>query len=947
MRFQLLGNPEVHVAGRALAMGSPKQAAVFAALLVDANQPLSADTLVERVWDDSPHDHAHRTLHTYLSRIRRLLAQAHAAEPGGAPVRLHRHRGGGYVLEVTAEQVDMHRFRRLVTRAAGLPGEDPDRAALLREAAALWYGPPLAGIAGEWATRVRTALRGERVDAVVAWADVELRCGNPAAVIGPVTELAAAHPLVEPLAAVLLRVLHAVGRTGEALSRFLEVRRRLVDELGVEPGPALREAQQAILRGRPGAESEPGPRPAEGGEPAMVVPAQLPLDVPDFTGRRAELRQLDAMMESGSEQPTATAVIMVSGTAGVGKSALVVHWGHRVRGAFPDGQLYVDLRGFDPGGAVLGAAEALRGFLTGMRVPAEQIPAGLEERAALYRSILADRRVLIVLDNAGSERDVRPLLPGAPHCLVVVASRNRLPGLVAGEAARPVELGLLPASEARALLAGRVGARRLTAEPAAVDEILAACARLPLALTVAAARAMIRPDAPLARLAEELRDARSNLDAFAEEDEATDVRAVLSWSYRALPPPAARLFRLIGLHPGPDLTPPVAAALIGEPVGAAVRQLRALVRASLLIEHVAGRYTLHDLLRVYAAEVVRTTESAAGLEAARRRMLNHYLHSAYAADRLLHPHREPIRLQPAGADVTVASPADHAEALAWFAAEHHVLVHAVRQSYGAGLDGDAWQLAWTLTTYFDLQGHWHDWVDTQRIALAAAARAGDRQAQAFAHRNLGLAYAQLSAFDDSNRHLGQALAGYRELDDAAGQAHTHNTLARVHGSQGRPRAALHETEQAIDLFRRAGHHAGQARALNNVGWYHTQLGENDLALSRCQDALMLHQRIGDRYGEANTWDSLGLVHHHLGRHGRAVHDYRAALERWREVGDRYNEAGTLGRLGDTYRVLGEPQRAREVWQRALTILVELGHADAAQIRRKLDEHNRVDTGPGA
>jgi DNA-binding SARP family transcriptional activator/tetratricopeptide (TPR) repeat protein len=922
MRFQLLGDPQVHAAGQCHPMGSPKQAAVFAALLIDAGRPLPVEVLVDRVWGDTPHERAHRALHTYVSRIRRLLAQA------GPEARLRHHQGGGYRLELPPELVDVHLFRQLVARAAGLAEEDPGRAVLLREAVALWGGPPLAGIAGAWAARVRTALLGERVDALVAWADAELRAGNAALVLGPVADLAGEHPLVEPLAAVLMRALDAVGRTGDALHQFLAVRRRLVDELGVEPGPVLQAAHQAILGGVP-------QRPADG-RTAAAVPAQLPLDVPDFVGRQAEQRRMDEVVRDGGGQPTATSVIVVSGTAGVGKSALVVHWGHRVRRLFPDGQLYVDLLGFDPGGAALSPAEALRGFLTALRVPAEQIPYGLETRAALYRSLLADRQVLVVLDNAVSEREVRPLLPGAPRCLVVVASRNHLPGLVAGEGARPVELGVLHPAEARDLLGRRLGERRSSAEPAAVDEIVVACAGLPLALTVAAARAMIRPELTLARLAGQLSDARSGLDAFAEDDEATDVRAVLSWSYRALDAPQARLLRLVGLHAGPDVPAPAAAALLGEPVETAERRIRALVRAHLLTEYPPGRYAMHDLLRAYATELVHTTETPTEVTAARRRMLDHYLHSAYAGDRLLHPHREPLHLPQPAATVPVQRFGDGGEALAWFAAEHHVLVRAVRQAHDAGLDRDAWQLSWTLTTYFDLRGHWQEWVDTQRIALAAATRSGDRAGQAFAHRNLGLAYAQMSAFEESNRHLGEALAGYRALDDPAGQAHTHNTLARVHGSQGRPDAALRESQQATTLFRRAGHDAGTARALNNVGWYHAQLGDNEPALARCQEALVLHRRLGDRYGEANTLDSLGLVRHHLGQYERAVDDYRAALRAWREVGDRCNEAGTLGRIGETYLATGEPRQAREAWERALTILVELGHADAAQLRHKLD-----------
>ncbi|MBL7253533.1 AfsR/SARP family transcriptional regulator [Paractinoplanes lichenicola] len=904
MRFQLLGEPQVHAEGRTAATGPPKQTAVLAALLLDANRPLSTEVLVERVWGLEAHPGAARTLHTYVSRIRQLL------EPADDRVRLHRSRGGGYRLELPEESLDLHNFRQLVTRASELDRADPKRLTLLREAMALWRGQPLAGVPGDWAARARTLLIDERIDAAVHWADAEIRTGSPATALGPLTELADQHPLVEPLAAALIRTLAATGHPAKAIDQFLSVRRRLVDELGVEPGAELRAAHRDILR--------------ETRDPDEIVPAQLPLDVPDFVGREAELQRLHDL--------ATTAVIVVSGTAGVGKSTLVVHWGHRMRRHFPDGQLYVDLLGFDPAGTALSPADALRNLLLALAVPAARIPAGLDARSALYRSVLADRRVLVVLDNAAHERDVRPLLPGAPNCLVVVASRSQLPGLVAAAGARPVELGLLPPAQARELLSRRLGAGRVAAEPAAVDRILAACARLPLALTVTAARALQQPGQPLARLAEQLHAVRESLDAFASDDEATDVRAVLSWSYRALPAEAARLFRLLGLHPGPDVTVPAVAALLSEPIEIAERQLRALTRASLLSEHRPDRYVSHDLLRAYAAELVQPEESAAPLE----RMLDYYVHSAYAADRILYPTREVPELT---TDGPVTRPPDHPAALAWFTEEHQVLVRMVRRAHEAGLDNGAWLLARGLTTYFDLQGHWPDWAHTQQVALAAATRASDPARAASAQLNLGLAHAELAP-DDAIRHLRLALDGYRRIGQAKGQAHAHNALARVLGSQGDPRAALHQTEQAVELFGREGNHGGQARALNNLGWYHTQLGENDRALARCQEALQLHRRIGDRYGEANTLDSLGLTFHHLGEHDRAVEEYRAALEAWLEVGDRYNEAGTLGRLGDTYLELGQAGEARRVWERALTILTDLGHTDADQIRHHLDALGR-------
>ncbi|MFG1996310.1 BTAD domain-containing putative transcriptional regulator [Actinoplanes sp. NPDC048988] len=900
MRFQLLGEPQIHAPGRVVAMGPPKQAVVLTALLLDANRPLTTEVLVERVWGTEAPGHAARTLHTYVSRIRQLL------EPGEGPVRLHRHRGGGYLLELPEESLDLSDFRELVARAADLDRADPKRVVLLREALTLWRGQPLAGLPGDWAGRARTLLVDERIEATVQWADAEIRTGHPAAAIGPLTELAEQHPLVEPLAAALIRTLAAAGRTAKAVNQFLSVRRRLVDELGVEPGAELRAAHRDVLRQTP--------------EPDEIVPAQLPLDVPDFVGREAELQRLDDLAR--------TAVIVISGTAGAGKSALVVHWSHRVRRRFPDGQLYVNLLGFDPAGVTLSPADALRNLLISLGVPTARIPAEVDARSALYRSVLADRRVLVVLDNAAHERDVRPLLPGAPDCLVVVTSRKQLPGLVAAECARPVELGLLPPAQARELLSRRLGARRVAAEPAAVDRILASCARLPLALTVTAARALQQPELPLTRLAEQLYAVRESLDAFAGDDEATDVRAVLSWSYRALTPGAARLFRLLGLHPGPDVALPAVAALLGEPVEAAERHLRALTRASLITEHRPDRYQLHDLLRTYAGELLRPEESAEPLS----RLLDHYVHSAYAADLILYPHRDVPELT---TDGPVTRPADRAEALAWFAEEHQILVRMVGRAHQAGLDSGAWLLARGLTTYFDFQGHWQDWVATQRIALSSATRSGDPARAAFAHLNLGLAFAQLRP-EDAIRHLRLALDGYRRLGQAKGQAHTHNALASVLGNQGDPREALRETERAVELFGRVGDQDGQARALNNLGWYHTQLGESDRALARCREALRLHRRIGDRYGEANTLDSLGLTYHHLGDHDRAVREYRAALDAWREVADRYNEAGTLGRLGDTYQALGETGAARKVWERALTMLTDLGHTDAEQIRRSLD-----------
>jgi tetratricopeptide (TPR) repeat protein len=395
------------------------------------------------------------------------------------------------------------------------------------------------------------------------------------------------------------------------------------------------------------------------------------------------------------------------------------------------------------------------------------------------------------------------------------------------------------------------------------------------------------------------------------------------------------VFRLLGLHGGPHITPPAAASLVDLDDGTTRRALAELTRAHLLEELPHHRYTFHDLLRAYTADRVRTRESEESRRGALGRVLLHYLHTAFAADRMLYPHRVPIEPVAAGPGVSVP-PIDGAEdAMAWFTAEHRVLLWAVRAAADAEMDLVAWQLAWCLTTFFDLQGHWHDWAGTQQTALSAASRLGDRSHQAFAHRNLGLALAQLGRDDDSDRHLETALAAYSELAEYAGQAHTHNTLARVRSNQGRIRDALNHALRASQLFQACGLLSGQSRTLNNVGWYHAQLGEYDQALIRCREALALHDEIDDRYGAANTWDSIGLAHHHLRDFDAAVASYRSALRLWREVGDRYNEADTLTRLADTYGAIDDRAAARTALRDALTILEDLDHPDAVEVRAAL------------
>jgi hypothetical protein len=475
----------------------------------------------------------------------------------------------------------------------------------------------------------------------------------------------------------------------------------------------------------------------------------------------------------------------------------------------------------------------------------------------------------------------------------------------------------------------------LAADPRAVDAVIALCARLPLALAIVAARAVAHPGLSLRALAAELHDTRDRLDTLTGEDPATDIRAVFSWSYRALSPDAASLFRLLGLHPGPDISTAAAVSLSGRPL----RDVRALLdelgRAHLVIEHVPGRYALHDLLRAYAGELAHTHDPDDERRRAVQRMLDHYLHTACAADRLLLSSRDLIALDTPAPGVVPEQPADREQAMAWFTAERPALLKAIDHAAATGFDTHTWQLAWSFRIFLDLVGHWHDQLATGHAAVAAAERLADLATQANAHRGVANAYNRMGRRDDVHTHLRHALDLYRQAGDRVGEAHTHRSLAVAWDRQGRHAEALDHALRALDLYQAIGHRIGQAGALNTVGWLHAQLGDHRQAITACQQALDLHQALGDHYGQAITWDSLGYARHHLGHHTQAIACYQRALDLHRDVGDRYFEADTLTHLGDTHHAAGHPEAARDAWRRALAILDELNHPDAEQVRAKV------------
>jgi len=944
--FLVLGTVELRGAdGAMVELGPAKQRTMLAALLVDAGRWVAAETLIDRVWGEELPAQVHPSLYAYVSRIRRILAGTAApvdASASGSAAGPRLRRGpGGYLLDIPSDRVDVHRFQRLVAQARAGGCTDADRVMMLREALGLWRGEPLAGLPGSWARRTRESWRQQRIEVVLGWADAEVRVGNQCGVIGVLTDLAAEHPLVEPLAAALMRALQAAGRSPEALARYVDLQKRLAEELGTDPGTGVQQVHQSILRGESalsavGRDSSTLPS-AETGARGMV-PAQLPLEARGFTGRQEELARLEGTLAAVAEKPTAVVVSAVSGTAGVGKTALAVHWAHRVADRFPDGQLYLNLRGFDPSGAVVTPDQAVRGFLDALGVPAERVPVELQARVGLYRSLLAGRRMLVVLDNARDADQVRPLLPGSAGCLAVVTSRNRLAGLVAAEGAHPIALDLLSRTEARDLLACRLGGRRVAAETDAVEEIITRCARLPLALVIATARAAARPGFPLSAVAEDLRDSHGSLDAFDGGDLTTDVRAVFSWSYDALAPVQARLFALLGLVPGPDIGLFAIAALAGLPRPAARAALRALENLHLVEEPEPGRWRMHDLVRLYAADQGRQNLAPDERDAALRRLVEFYLHTACRASGLMPVHKLPPGLGDPGSDCRPQRLATETEAVQWLAAELPNLLAAQSLALERGWRKVVWQFAWSLDQFHGLLGRVHDRVAMWQAALAALHDDDALEVRVMVHRRLGHAAAHGGAHHEALEHLKHALSLTRQDGDHGTQALIHVALAQTYGQQDCLRAALEHSIRALRLHNERDRPAGKAAALNSVGWYQARLGDYDQARVHCEAALPLARRSRHESIEADILDSLGYIAHHTGHHHEAVDHYRLAVTRYRGSGGDHWAADTLERLGHTYRALGRPDRARATWEEAAAMYRDQHrNALAERVQGQLDD----------
>jgi DNA-binding SARP family transcriptional activator/tetratricopeptide (TPR) repeat protein len=869
-------------------------------LLARRDGLVAVDQLVDELWPEKPASDPRMLVHGYVSRLRRAL--------GPAASRLVT-RKPGYQLQVAGSEWDVYRFEQSIAdaRFARAAGELERCIKLFAEAQKQWAGEPFADVPPtQTVTAEATALTELRIAALEESFEARLDAGSDPELITDLTHHMTVHPWREQPVAQLMRLLHRSGRRADALMAFRQTRERLVAELGVEPGAELQRIHQEVLR-------------------AVDIPdtaaahhaiAQLPMAVPGFVGRRLELAALD--------QATST-VTVITGTAGVGKSSLAVHWAHRVQHRYPDGQLFLDLHGFDAERSPMDPGEALFRFLEALGVSPERIPAATDARAALYRSVLADRRVLVVLDNARDVEQVRPLLPGSPGSHAVVTSRDQLTGLLAIEGAHPVTLDVLTEVEAVDLLTARLGAARLGESHEALRRIVERCAGLPLALSVVAARCAVEPGFSLRDIASDLDT--GTLDALGDADPRADLRSVFSWSLRALSSGAASLFRLLGLHPGPDISTDAAASLAGATVATARALLLELCRAQLVAQSQPGRYRSHDLLAAYACELASALDSQSR-DAALSRLLDHYLHTSHAAARLLDPNREPVILDACTPGAITAPPATDRGAMEWFDAEHAVLVGMVHRT-------GSWKLAWTMSTFLRRKGHGRDWIDTQQAALAQAQRCGDVPGQANAAFQLAMAQFRYGRREAADRAMEQAVDHFTALNDHYGLASTYHLRCLGSERDEDYATAFSYARKGLEYYRLAGHPAGQGRALGAMGWFQAKQGNLRTGLHYCWAAMALSQESNDFSGAANVWDSIGHINLQLGELDKALDGYQRSTAVYRDLGDRYNLVHTMIGLGDTRRARGESRLAASVWSEALAIATELDHPGARQLRARL------------
>jgi DNA-binding SARP family transcriptional activator/tetratricopeptide (TPR) repeat protein len=923
IRVRALGSLAAYANGTEIEI-PPTGRTLLGLLAVQSHRVVSPDEIIDVLWGDRPPRTCRSLIHVYVRQLRALLEPQRARR---APAQTITLAPGGYRLELAADQLDVALFDHLVARAgaAQATGDTDQAAALLAQALRLWRGPVLAD-GGAWVRQhpAVIALGQRRLAATLAYADVALEAGR-ADPGGATHELLTAlravtpdEPLHEGLHARLMLALAGTGEQAAALQVYLAMRDRLADDLGIEPGPELTAAYLRVLRQQPG---RPVGAPGAGGPAETPVPAQLPATVPAFTGREEHLRTLAAALEEADGRSTVIAAIV--GTAGVGKTALAVHWAHQVRDRFTDGQLYVNLRGY-ASGPPLRPIEALARFLHALGIPSEAVPVELHEASALFRSLVADKRMLILLDNANHPDQVRPLLPGGSGCHVVITSRDRLAGLVARDGARPLSLDVLTPNESHVLLGRLIGVGRVLGELTATADLAELCARLPLALRIAAANIASQPRHTVTTYTNQLREGNRLAALVVDGDEETAVRAAFDLSYTALPAPAQRLFRLLGLAPGPDVTAEAAAALADIDVTGAARLVDQLASANLIDQHVPGRYGLHDLMRLYALERVTTDESDDARRAARARLFDLYLQRVHAGARRLYdgPLRLPLPPSPRGP----VEFRDDAAAAAWMDSERGNLLAAIAHANSAGPVEFAWLLADGLRGYFLLRMYTVDWLTAARAGLEAAETAGDRHGQAATLISLGVLHARLSRHLDANVYLYRALDLARQADWKQAIAVSLSNIGAVYVELGRLAEAAEPLRESIETARGIGLVYTVAAALSNRGYVNLHLGRLAEATAEFNEAISTLDESSFRDGWAQMRSNLAATCHLLGHLDLALDHVTAALAAHRATGNRASESVTLQVMSNILADAGRLDEALSVAERAVVIASEAGHS---------------------
>jgi len=936
LRFEVLGLLRVVRAGHEVDLGAAKQRAVLAVLLLARNTPVSRGQIIEAVWGDNVPSSAVNLVQTYVAGLRRALEPARARR---APAELLTSVGDGYLLRVEQGALDLDVFERQVLLANRMraAGDLAGAAVELDDALALFRAEPLGGVSGLFADVERGRLVERRLAVVEERAELGLAIGQGPELVSQLSSVVVEHPLRERGYGLLMRAMVQAGRQAEALAAYREARRVLIEELGVEPGPELRRVHQAVLAGdSPEPERAPIRVPHQPApEPAPVaVPAQLPRAPVALIGRDGELAHMDQLLRDH-----AGPVLLVTGPAGVGKTALALHWAHRVRDEFPDGQLYVDVHGYDPNREPLAIGEVLNRFLRALGVPAGDTPVSVDERSALLRTLLADRRMLVMLDNVRGSADLLPILPGAPSC-VVVTSRRRLVGLVAQVEAKLIELDMLDQDAAVDVL-GRI-AGRSDIEAGALRELAELCDGLPLALRIAAARLAVSPRLRVAELVEELQDEHGRLAALGLEDGEGTVRAALDASRRALPPVPARLLAVIGLHPGADLTAHVVAAMGEVPLLAAQRALDALTAANLLSVGEPGRHVAHDMVRVYtktlAGELLEPERRAATV-----RMLDYYLHCADLADGMLPINRGSVPISPEHRPAHVPVLTGAADAMAWFDAERANLIAATEHAAASGWHVHAWQLPYTLSRYLWLRTERETSLRLTAAALHAATELNDDDARFVMQFNLGVALLQLERYEEALHAQRGALEVARRKGDVHHQARALTTIAGTLQDLGRAAEAEAHYREAMEISRIAGSKWAEANAHHHLGLLYLTTQRFDDAMAWLRVALRMYHEVGEQCGEAACHVDLSTALLETGDTEGALSSARTALAVACDAVSPYHQALAHDRLAAVFDQLGAAGAAAH-WQRALALFTELGASEADGIRARLARARAVSVG---